>query len=595
MRINKNHILLTALFFILIFQNLETSGQPIDLNTDSSDNQYYREKLFIDTDREIYITSEQIWLKVFNLNALSGTPAGLSKIVNLELIDGSGNPVNQVRMMVEGSSGSSGFRLSDTLKSGNYLLRAYTSWMRNFGEDQFSYKSVTIINPFKNIGDLADSVAGHPDNPDSGYSESGNHANSGSIEDQIITRFNPDKEKYRTRERVKADIVVTDAAGNAVDADLSVSVVKSFLAGNDRKFIIGTSTDPGLLNNPTDPPAHLPELEGELIRGTISNKITGEPLREIDISLSFVGKTARCQFMKTNSEGGFIFVVKEQTQPGEIVIQPLSGNIPDSYVELDWSFSDSYNGYKPVSFSMDSAMAEEIDNAVISMQVNNIYEQERITKDDSSGIELQDFFGAPVRRIYLDDFIELTDIREVVKELLPEVILFRKDKTPALKVVSSNPYQIFEDQALVLFDGVPVTDIENLLEVSSNELERIDIVTSRYFYSDYFFDGIISFVSKRGDLSALNNGSSLFRQVFEGSLGKKDFYQPDYSIDSIRLSRIPDYRNTLYWNADITTPEDGVAEIEFYTSDEGMEYLIIVEGFTSGGKKVYNTFPLSVN
>jgi len=83
--------------------------------------------------------------------------------------------------------------------------------------------------------------------------------------------------------------------------------------------------------------------------------------------------------------------------------------------------------------------------------------------------------------------------------------------------------------------------------------------------------------------------------VFEGSLGKKDFYQPDYSIDSIRLSRIPDYRNTLYWNADITTPEDGVAEIEFYTSDEGMEYLIIVEGFTSGGKKVYNTFPLSVN
>ena len=41
-------------------------------------------------------------------------------------------------------------------------------------------------------------------------------------------------------------------------------------------------------------------------------KSTDEPLRNTDISLSYVGKTARCQFGKTDENGEFIFSLKKQ-------------------------------------------------------------------------------------------------------------------------------------------------------------------------------------------------------------------------------------------------------------------------------------------
>jgi hypothetical protein len=46
---------------------------------------------------------------------------------------------------------------------------------------------------------------------------------------------------------------------------------------------------------------------------------------------------------------------------------------------------------------------------------------------------------------------------------------------------------------------------------------------------------------------------------------------------------IPDYRNTLYWDPDITTDETGRATVEFYTSDEISEYVLMIRGVTAEG------------
>ena len=92
----------------------------------------------------------------------------------------------------------------------------------------------------------------------------------------------------------------------------------------------------------------------------------------------------------------------------------------------------------------------------------------------------------------------------------------------------------------------------------------------------------------------MESSSSVFRQVYEGCLKDEIFYSPGYSADAGRLSRIPDFRNTLYWNPDVVTSADGSAAIEFYTSDEEMEYTVIIEGFTSEGIRLHYTTPLQV-
>jgi hypothetical protein len=596
MKKNNNFILniLFTLFIIVINGNV--LGQSSVSDNDTIKILNYQEKLSVQTDRDIYITGEQVWVKVIEMNRLPGTPSDFSKVVYLELLDKSNNPVNQIKVWMTGTSGFTGFRLSDTLSSGNYLIRAYTKWMTNYKEDLFFYKTLTVINPFKNIDRLI--IPSGKLNADASNSmqneiQRTDKLKTDEISNQINIKAVPEKEAYMARENVKINISVTDLSGNPVETDMTVSVVKPYLL-NEERLSTGDSRDMekrALIYRPDQ----LPEIEGPLLSGVIKNKSTNEPLKNIDISLSLVGKTARCQFVETNDKGEFNFVLREQLGLSDLVIQPLSGELSDCYVELRQPFCSTYGENTPEAFYLDSSKTERINNAVISMQINNIYEpfrQRKYTLPLNSNS--RDFYGKPDRRIKMSDYIELRNIREIVKEILPDINVIKRNKKYSLKIINSYPYQPFENQALILVDGVPVYDIENLLNVSSKELEKIDIIYRRYYFSDYIFDGIVSFVTKKGDMSALESDNAVYRQVFEGYIPRYNFYSPDYSIDSLKTSHIPDFRNTLFWKPDLKSTFDGKASIEFFTSDEAGLYTIIVKGISSTGKAGVCTLPLYV-
>ena len=48
-------------------------------------------------------------------------------------------------------------------------------------------------------------------------------------------------------------------------------------------------------------------------------------------------------------------------------------------------------------------------------------------------------------------------------------------------------------------------------------------------------------------------------------------------------SRLPDFRNLLYWNPEVTTSATGAANLSFYTSDQAGRYLVVVQGLTKAG------------
>lgn len=591
MAIINKFTLLLSLLLIGVASDLSVKGQNTR-KTPDQDNEY-REKLKIITDRDIYITGEEVWVKIHKTDGLICKPSGISKVIYLEFLDAQNNPMNQIKIKSEGFSGAAVFRLSDTLSSGNYLIRAYTSWMQNFSSDFFSYRVITVINPFKDLSDLVNPATENTSDNNLTSALTTEHDCLSGPADRPVISVSTDKNNYGIREKVKINISVTGTDRKPLQADLSVSVVKAFLSAKGQRNTVGSAAGGKFERINEGTPLHLPELEGELIRGLIFNKATNEPLRNTDISFSVVGRTARCQFARTNEDGRFTFVTRDLAGLNEIVIQPLVPDNSSSYVDLDQYFSNSYSSFSLPRFNLDTSMAENINNAVISMQVTNNYEQTRKKNNDSNGKTIPDFFGAPSRVIYLRDFIELKDIREVVKEILPDVSLFRKNGRQALKVVSSNAYQLFSDQALVLFDGVPVNDIEALMKVDAKDLDEIRITNTRYFYSEYIFDGIISFISKSGNLDFSESTNPVFRQVFEGCQKLEKFYSPDYGSD--RFSKIPDLRNTLFWKPDLTIAEDGSSSVEFYTSDEAMDYLLTIDGVTSDGAPIHFSAPLVVN
>ena len=183
----------------------------------------------------------------------------------------------------------------------------------------------------------------------------------------------------------------------------------------------------------------------------------------------------------------------------------------------------------------------------------------------------------------LSDYIELTTLREVFKEIVPGASTVTRNGKSSLRLINSHPDALFTSSPLVIVDGVPIYDFDKILEIKSSEIEKIEVLNTRYFISDLIIEGIINIVSKKGNLSVLEFDRSIFRQEFSGFDDHK-FFSQDYSTDEQKSSRLPDFRNTLYWNPDVRTDKSGRAAVEFYTSDETGEYLVIVEGFAADGK-----------
>jgi len=61
----------------------------------------------------------------------------------------------------------------------------------------------------------------------------------------------------------------------------------------------------------------------------------------------------------------------------------------------------------------------------------------------------------------------------------------------------------------------------------------------------------------------------------------RTFYVPDYSVDGFEKQK-PDYRTTLYWNADAKLGKKPT-KLNFYTGDKLSQFLIFVEGITADG------------
>ena len=593
------------LFFLLPARQLlsQQSGDPAA----DSDIRNFSEELFVRTDRDVYITGEEVWFKVYAMNGLTHTPCDISKVVYLEMLDKNNFPLRQLKVKTDKSTGFSSFVIPDNTSSGNYLIRAYTNWMKNFSTDRFFYKTIAVINPFESI----DHLKLPPDikSSDTAISITNSLSQSMILDEkgnQVIRRaaindskmkikytISLEKPEYSTRENVRMEISATDMAGNPVETNLSVSVTKSCVV-NSTELTSFYSIDP--TNDKihrVDGPENPAELEGHLISGYMRLKATDEPLKKTSLSLSFVGKTARCQFGKTDDHGEFNFVVKESGM-NEIVIQPLSSDVSGYYVELNQPFSNAFSKFKPGAFYLDSSKLNEINKVIVGTQINNIYEPFRQNRSGESGAIVPDFYGKPERTIRMADYIELTSLKEVVKEILPNVYTLKQNGKYDFKLINKFRGQPFENKPLVLVDGVPVYDFEKVLSINSKEIERADIINTRYFISENVFDGIISFITKKGNLSVLEFDNSIFRQAYEGCQVQNNFYSPDYSTDATKSSRIPDYRNTLYWKPDVHTAKNGKAEIGFFTSDESSDYIIVVEGTSSDGTTGYSSASLKV-
>lgn len=109
--------------------------------------QFPQEKAYLHTDRDAYLPGETIWLKSYLFYGESRGVDSTSGAVFVDLISPNGRRILlDTRLRQTGGFGEGYLTLPDSMATGRYTLRAYTTWMRNFSEEWFFRKTVDVIS-----------------------------------------------------------------------------------------------------------------------------------------------------------------------------------------------------------------------------------------------------------------------------------------------------------------------------------------------------------------------------------------------------------------------------------------------------------------
>jgi hypothetical protein len=149
---------ITLLFFLpLLFLSTYVQAQSSTGSPQSvvdKVNQYNQnlpgERLYLHFDKPYYTIGDTVWFKGYLVNsAIAYSP--LSSRIYVDLISDSNKVVQHLIFPVSLGLAIGNIHLDEKLiHEGAYTIRAYTSWMRNFGADQFFYSNFYVAQSGNN-------------------------------------------------------------------------------------------------------------------------------------------------------------------------------------------------------------------------------------------------------------------------------------------------------------------------------------------------------------------------------------------------------------------------------------------------------------
>lgn len=132
-------------------------------HSDSLVNKAAPEKLYIQFDKPAYVTGDTIWLKAYLFNAAAQLLSSRSGLLYIDVANDSNKVVKQYILPVFNGLSWGSLALDEKIfKPGDYMLRAYTNWMRNFGSDHFFYKTIRIAGTNENAWLITANISNNP-------------------------------------------------------------------------------------------------------------------------------------------------------------------------------------------------------------------------------------------------------------------------------------------------------------------------------------------------------------------------------------------------------------------------------------------------
>jgi hypothetical protein len=338
------------------------------------------------------------------------------------------------------------------------------------------------------------------------------------------------------------------------------------------------------------------ETENHFISGKLVDQNTqaGDSFKLV--ILSTPGKLAGFQYATTDLKGRFTFTLPIDGSIKDLIIQPLETN-RDAGIKIESTFSEEYplsgNALKASEPTKPSCIKKWSSN----YQVSKIYGSSWLSFPapvSESGLKQKRFYGKPDIELIMDDYIKLPVMSEVFFELLPGVFLKNRKSVWDISIADPETNIIYDESPVLFVDGVVIDEASKIANLDPELVEKIEIIKDRYLVGDFLFFGIVNVITRAGDFSSVALPPYAVRLPYTITEPVNTFSFPDYSDPAVKQSRIPDFRNTMYWNPSVKPGIDGNATVEFWSSDFSGQYIIDIQGITDNGTRISFKKPIRI-
>jgi hypothetical protein len=336
----------------------------------------------------------------------------------------------------------------------------------------------------------------------------------------------------------------------------------------------------------------IPEYEGLVVDGNISNKFNNLPVQNINVTLTAPGENFQLSGAKSDAAGNLFFNVKKFYGTDNIIIQADS----NYKVNIASSYSDKFSNQYFSSFKMPKEWKDQLLFRSINVQADNAYlinEKQHSYLYNAEDTSL--FYGMPDKQYYLDDYTRFITMEEVMREYVAEVHVRKESEQFHFRAADFPTKTFFETDPLILLDGLPVTDASRIIAFDPLKIKRIDIVARKYYHGNMFANGIVSYATYQGDLADFPLNANEVVIKFDGLQREREFYSPQYDTEDKINNHLPDVRNVLYWLPTLKTNTDGKANFNFYTSDIPGKFACVIQGITPAGFAGSSIFTFDVS
>ncbi len=316
-----------------------------------------------------------------------------------------------------------------------------------------------------------------------------------------------------------------------------------------------------------------PETRFHKIKVLYTSRIDGSPIKDSDVMLNVSGKVPAMYVSKTDNQGVAIFSVKNLF--GSVQLATFQLNKKPCNVEL---LTESTPVVDNLSSVIDyAAISQDLfDSYAFKVQTENIFYGKELVATIPVFTDSLAFYGSAETTYRLDDYTRFPLMEEVLREYIKEVNVRKRSGEYYFRALDYRRNSFFTDDPLILLDGVRIFSADQLINYDPLRVEKISVVSSKYFVGKESFGGIVDMKSYTGALPDFKLDPAITVFSYEGVQAQREYYTP--SADS----RKPDLRTVLYWNPNVGKSTN----IRFMTSDMAGDYLLDLQGIDSKGTPI---------